>query len=159
LAQDPDVSLPILAHPAVAGALYGSATNGIAASLLLGQLVRLCGADVAIYPSPYGSVTLDKQEGDRLRHCLSVDNGLKQVMPAPSAGIHPGLVPQIVADAGMDVIINAGGGIHGHPSGAIAGGQAFRAAIAAVMAGEDLAAACERSEPLSQALKHWGKTE
>lgn len=158
LAQDPDVALPILAHPAVAGALYGSATHGIAASLLLGQLVRLCGADVAIYPSPYGSVTLDKPEGERLRRYLSVDNGLKRVMPAPSAGIHPGLVPQIVSDAGLDVILNAGGGIHGHPSGPIAGGQAFRAAIAAVMEGEDLAVACQRSEPLSQALDHWGKT-
>ena len=38
--------------------------------------------------------------------------------PVPSAGIHPGMVPNLVADFSMDHVINAGGGIHGHPDGA-----------------------------------------
>ena len=59
--------------------------------------------------------------------------GVKRSMPVPSAGIHPGLVPRIVRDFGMDVVVNAGGGIHGHPMGTEAGGKAFVQAIEATM--------------------------
>jgi len=156
LAADPDVACPILAHPAVAGALYAAPHHGMAASIVLGQLLRLCGADVVIYPSPYGSVTLPQEEGAALLAALRVENGLHPAMPAPSAGIYPGLVPALVRDAGCDVIVNAGGGIHGHPQGAIAGGQAFRAAIDAALAGRPLAEAAQTSLALAQALEKWG---
>ncbi|GMA50591.1 2,3-diketo-5-methylthiopentyl-1-phosphate enolase [Alicyclobacillus contaminans] len=156
LASNPDVHVPILAHPAVAGAMYGSATHGISSHILLGQLLRLAGADIAIYPSPYGSVTLAAKEGAALVESLREPNGLKPVLPAPSAGIHPGLVPTLVRDFGMDIIVNAGGAIHGHPLGATGGGQAFMAAVAAVGAGQSLKQAAEHSEPLRLALDKWG---
>lgn len=157
LAADPAVTAPILAHPAVAGALYASPHHGMAASIVLGQLLRLCGADVVIYPSPYGSVTLPKADGDALLATLRCTYGtLRPSMPAPSAGIFPGLVPALLRDAGPDVIVNAGGGIHGHPGGATAGGQAFRAAIAAAMRAESLQEAARASVPLQQALDTWG---
>jgi 2,3-diketo-5-methylthiopentyl-1-phosphate enolase len=156
LAADPEVTAPIMAHPALAGALYGSSTHGIASDIVLGQLVRLAGADIAIYPSPYGSVTLATEEGAALVSALRVENGLKPVLPAPSAGIHPGLVPTLVRDFGTDIIVNAGGAIHGHPDGATAGGRAFVDAVAAVAAGRDLRDAARDSEPLRKALDKWG---
>jgi 2,3-diketo-5-methylthiopentyl-1-phosphate enolase len=156
LAADPEVTAPIMAHPALAGALYGSSTHGIASDIVLGQLVRLAGADIAIYPSPYGSVTLAAEEGAALVHALRVENGLKPVLPAPSAGIHPGLVPTLVQDFGTDIIVNAGGAIHGHPDGATTGGRAFVDAVAAVAAGRDLKDAASDSEPLRKALEKWG---
>ncbi|MCL6547919.1 MAG: 2,3-diketo-5-methylthiopentyl-1-phosphate enolase [Alicyclobacillus sp.] len=112
LAADPDIPVPIMAHPAVAGALYAAPDYGIAAHIVLGQLLRIAGADIVIYPSPYGSVTLERTEGLALVEALRRPNGLKGCLPAPSAGIYPGLVPRLVRDFGMDLIVNAGGGIH-----------------------------------------------
>ncbi|WP_139490535.1 2,3-diketo-5-methylthiopentyl-1-phosphate enolase [Brevibacillus dissolubilis] len=157
LAADPDVNVPIMAHPALAGALYPSPDYGISTPLLLGKLMRLAGADLVLFPSPYGNVALDKGEALKLAADLTAPlASIKTAFPVPSAGIHPGLVPQLYADFGLDQIVNAGGGIHGHPGGAAAGAQAFRAAIDAVVAGKSLDDAAIESEVLAQALAKWG---
>lgn len=52
LSSDPAVSVPIAAHPSLAGAAYPSPHYGISASVLLGQLMRLAGADLVLFPSP-----------------------------------------------------------------------------------------------------------
>ncbi|MGG3923930.1 RuBisCO large subunit C-terminal-like domain-containing protein, partial [Geobacillus thermodenitrificans] len=82
-----------------------------------------------------------------------------RAFPVPSAGIHPGLVPLLVRDFGLDCIVNAGGGIHGHPDGAIGGGQAFRAAIDAALAGRLLREAAKENEALQKAIDRWGAIE
>src|SRR5579875_961447 len=156
LARDPDVSVPILAHPAVSGALYGSPNYGIAADIVLGQLMRLAGADMGIFPSMYGSVTLGGEATDRLLAHLRKDSVHRKVLPAPSAGIYPGLVPQLYRDFGIDLILTAGGGIHGHPGGASMGGQAFFDAIAAVQEGVPLQDAAVDKPALAAAIEKWG---
>ncbi|UYZ14233.1 2,3-diketo-5-methylthiopentyl-1-phosphate enolase [Brevibacillus sp. WF146] len=157
LAADPDVSVPIMAHPALAGAFYPSPDYGIATPLLLGKLMRIAGADLVLFPSPYGSVALDKAEALRLaEHLTAPLHGMRRAFPVPSAGIHPGLVPQLYEDFGQDQVVNAGGGIHGHPGGATAGGRAFVAAIEAVVAGRSLADAAAESPELAAALEKWG---
>ncbi|GMA63957.1 2,3-diketo-5-methylthiopentyl-1-phosphate enolase [Alicyclobacillus fastidiosus] len=156
LAADEDVNVPILAHPAVSGALYGGNTYGVEADIVLGQLARMAGADMAIFPSMYGSVTLGQTATERLIAHLRSDTVHKPSLPAPSAGIYPGLVPQLYADFGNDLIVNAGGGIHGHPQGPAAGGQAFVEAIRAVRSGSTLSEAAKHSEVLRIALQKWG---
>ncbi|UFJ39753.1 2,3-diketo-5-methylthiopentyl-1-phosphate enolase [Brevibacillus humidisoli] len=157
LAADPDITIPLMAHPALAGAYYPSPDYGIATPLLLGKLMRLAGADLVLFPSPYGSVALDKQEALQVAANLT-DSAVpvKQAFPVPSAGIHPGLVPQLYEDFGLQQVVNAGGGIHGHPGGAADGGRAFRAAIDAVVAGQTLDEAAQSSQPLAAALAKWG---
>jgi 2,3-diketo-5-methylthiopentyl-1-phosphate enolase len=156
LAADADVTVPLMIHPAVSGALYGSATHGIASDIVLGNLMRLTGADIVIYPSPYGSVTLPRREGLRLVNALRTSSMHKSVLPAPSAGIYPGLVPKLVADLGNDCIVNAGGAIHGHPGGAEQGASAFMAAITATVEGMSLSQAAKKHAPLATALQQWG---
>ncbi|GMA57196.1 2,3-diketo-5-methylthiopentyl-1-phosphate enolase [Alicyclobacillus sacchari] len=156
LARDPDISVPILAHPAVSGALYGSPNYGIAADIVLGQLMRLAGADMGIFPSMYGSVTLGGEATEQLLAHLRKDGVHRKVLPAPSAGIYPGLVPQLYRDFGIDLILNAGGGIHGHPGGASMGGQAFFDAISAVQQGQSLQAAAVDKPALAAAIAKWG---
>ncbi|WP_313351959.1 RuBisCO large subunit C-terminal-like domain-containing protein, partial [Exiguobacterium sp.] len=80
----------------------------------------------------------------------------KSIFPVPSAGIHPGLVAQLVRDFGIDSVINAGGGVHGHPQGAAAGVIAFRQALEAALANESLSTAASRHEELRIALDAWG---
>lgn len=87
---------------------------------------------------------------------ITPDSPLKACMPVPSAGIHPGLVPLIVRDFGTDVVVNAGGGIHGHPLGTEAGGRAFVQAIEAVQQNVPLAQYARTHPELQSALDTWG---
>ncbi|WP_368659086.1 2,3-diketo-5-methylthiopentyl-1-phosphate enolase [Metabacillus halosaccharovorans] len=159
LVEDPEINIPIMAHPAVSGASAASSLYGFSSSLLLGKLVRMSGADFSLFPSPYGSVALDRNEALGIAEYCLKEEGLKQAFPVPSAGIHPGLVPLLVNDFGIDSVINAGGGVHGHPNGAIGGGQAFRAAIDATLSGISLKQAAETNEHLKLAIDLWGAKE
>ncbi|MDB5055866.1 MAG: 2,3-diketo-5-methylthiopentyl-phosphate enolase [Bacilli bacterium] len=175
LSANPNISIPIMAHPAMAGAFYPSPFHGISASLLLGKLMRLAGADIVLFPSPYGSVVMPKAENMAIKQTLLTDNmnrdyiytmqesknnkTLATSFPVPSAGIHPGLVPLILQDFGHEVIVNAGGGVHGHPLGAAAGGRAFRQAITANMQGISLTDYAINHSELQAAITAWGVKE
>lgn len=159
LSSDPEINVPIASHPALAGAIYPSAYYGMSPAVLLGKLNRLAGADLVLFPSPYGSVVMPKEQN------LAIDTALKQSfhhvkqsMPVPSAGIHPGIVPLIMKDFGQEVVVNAGGGIHGHPMGTAAGGRAFHQAIAACLQGTSLEEAGKQAgnEELASAIQAWG---
>ncbi|WP_414047301.1 2,3-diketo-5-methylthiopentyl-1-phosphate enolase [Macrococcus equi] len=127
--RDLDLGLPILAHPALSGALCGSSDYGISYSLLLSKLTRLAGADLILFPVPYGSIELTESDARSIvTHALE-ESTVIRAFPVPSAGVHPGLVKRIIDDFGEEIVINAGGGIHGHPDGATAGGEAFLQAI------------------------------
>lgn len=157
LSSDPAISVPIAAHPSLAGAVYPSPTYGVSASVLLGQLMRLAGADLVLFPSPYGSVTMPREENMAIRdELITSELAVKASMPVPSAGIHPGLVPLILRDFGTDVVVNAGGGIHGHPMGTEAGGRAFVQAIEAARQSIPLADYARSHSELQVALDTWG---
>ncbi|MEJ6528437.1 2,3-diketo-5-methylthiopentyl-1-phosphate enolase [Exiguobacterium sp. USCH10] len=146
LAKDPEIHVPILAHPAFAGALTGSIRH----SLLFGKLIRLAGADLTLFPSPYGSLSTPKDEAEQIQTYATEPHWTKPILTVPSAGIHPGLVPDLIRDFGTDVVINAGGGIHGHPDGAAAGARAFRQAI------DQAIGKTSETDALSTALDAWG---
>ncbi|WP_442601049.1 2,3-diketo-5-methylthiopentyl-1-phosphate enolase [Paenibacillus sp. KN14-4R] len=183
LATDPEVSVPIMAHPSMAGAMYPAPHYGIGASVLLGKLMRLAGADIVLFPSPYGSVVMPREDNMAIQHALLTNTpsdyvfegfaqsqtgdyvntasslSLASAFPVPSAGISPGLVPLILRDFGHDVIVNAGGGIHGHPMGTAAGGQAFRQAIDATLQNRTLQEAAKDHKELQAAIDLWGVRE
>lgn len=159
LREDNEIALPIMAHPAVSGALTSSAYFGLSHSLLLGKLLRYAGADLSLFPSPYGTVALEKTLALSIASELTKEDRFKRVFPVPSAGIHPGLVPLLIRDFGTDSIINAGGGVHGHPDGARGGGLAFRQAIEVNLQGKTLAEGAESNPELKKALQLWGNAE
>lgn len=151
--RESGVRLPIMAHPAFSGAISSSKTYGVSYGLLLGKLVRAAGADFSLFPSPYGSVAIPKEDACSIARGLTEQSAeWKSAFPVPSAGIHPGLVPQLIEDFGTDCVINAGGGVHGHPDGAIGGGRAFRQAVDAKLNGEGL----DGKQELQKALQLWG---
>jgi 2,3-diketo-5-methylthiopentyl-1-phosphate enolase len=139
--------------------LYPSQYHGIAAPLLLGKLMRLAGADLVLFPSPYGSVVMPREENLAIDAALKAAGRHRTSFSVPSAGIHPGLTPAIIRDFGQEVVVNAGGGIHGHPMGTAAGGRAFRQAIDAVMKGVGLRDAAQDHEELRTAIERWGMLE
>lgn len=156
LAENDEIGLPIMAHPAVSGAFTSSALYGMSSPLLLGKLTRIAGADFSLFPSPYGSVALEKRAALGIGEKLTENSPLKRTFPVPSAGIHPGLVPLLMEDFGNDCVINAGGGVHGHPQGAAGGGKAFRQAVEAVLKGQSLEEAAKEHQELQSALDLWG---
>ncbi|HEY9728462.1 MAG TPA: RuBisCO large subunit C-terminal-like domain-containing protein, partial [Chroococcales cyanobacterium] len=90
LATDPEINVPIFAHPAFAGAMCASPDYGMAYSVVLGTLMAHGGADAVLYPAHYGSLPFDPAEEAKIRDSLRSRN----VFPVPSAGIHPGIVPK-----------------------------------------------------------------
>ncbi|MFP5111063.1 2,3-diketo-5-methylthiopentyl-1-phosphate enolase [Bacillaceae bacterium C204] len=159
LREDNEISLPLMAHPAVSGAFTSSQVFGLSHSLMLGKLLRYAGADLSLFPSPYGTVALENTKALSIASELTGKDSFKRSFPVPSAGIHPGLVPLLIRDFGIDSVINAGGGIHGHPDGARGGGLAFRQAIETNLQGKLLAEGAENYPELKLALELWGNPE
>lgn len=71
----------------------------------------------------------------------------------------PAMVPAIIRDLGKDCILGAGGAIHGHPMGPVAGGKAMRQAIDATLQGITLQEAGEQHPELKSAIEAWGLLE
>jgi ribulose-bisphosphate carboxylase large chain len=57
---------------------------------------------------------------------------------------------------GNDIVLQAGGGIHGHPDGTAAGARAMRQAVDAWMEGMTLEEYAADHSELERALKKWG---
>lgn len=156
LAEDESLPVPILGHLAFAGAIYAAPWTGVSSHLILGKLPRLAGADLVVYPSPYGSLKYTRFKHLRLAQALTDPfHGLLPSVPTPGGGLHAGLVPMLVADLGLDFAIGAGGAIHAHPGGAAAGARAIRQAIDAVVGGVSLEAAAGEHPELAAALLTW----
>jgi len=154
LAEDPSIKVPILAHMDFSGTMYVSPHSGLSSSLLLGKLPRLAGADIVVYPAPYGKAPFMKERYLRVAHQLIFPfHHLKPTFPMPSGGITPSMVPEVVEDLGRDIVIGTGGGIHAHPLGPRAGARAFRLAVEAVMRGISLQELAKEHEELRLALQ------
>jgi ribulose-bisphosphate carboxylase large chain len=83
-------------------------------------------------------------------------DGVKPVLPTCSGGLHPGLIPELIRLVGTDIIIQAGGGVWGHPDGGRAGAAALRQAIEIGMTGGDLEAYARDHKELQRAIEMWG---
>ncbi len=157
LAEDPEINVPILSHSCYAGTIVESPYTGISSHLALGKLQRLDGADIVCYPTSYGKLPLIRERYIRSGQCmLSPFHHLKPNFPLPAAGIHPGMVPVLMRDLGTDLIIGAGGAMHGHPMGPAAGIAALRQAVRATMKGISLQEAASTQKELKAALDAWG---
>ncbi len=136
--RDLDLGLLIHAHRAMHAAITRVPDHGIT-MLVLAKWLRLAGVD-----SLHAGTVVGKMEG-KYPEVKGIYDALrdpswkqKRVLPVASGGLHPGSVPPIVDMFGYDVLINAGGGIHGHPKGTIAGARAMRAAVEAVIQKRDI---------------------
>jgi 2,3-diketo-5-methylthiopentyl-1-phosphate enolase len=151
LASDPKINVPIFTHPAGAGALSAAPDYGFAYSVSLGTLMAYAGADAVLYPAHYGNLPFDPNQEAQIRDILRARN----VIPVPSAGIHPGVVSKAISDYGQDVVLNAGTGIMDHPDGAASGVKAFFEALEYVKKGEALSLDIPE-DALKSALQKWG---
>ncbi len=147
----------IHAHRAMHGAITRNKKHGISMAALA-RIYRLLGVDQLHVGTVVGKMVEGKEEVLANVHAVRDPFfHIKPTFPVASGGLHPGLVPDIVEIFGNDVIIQAGGGVHGHPDGTEAGAKAMRQAAEAAVKGIPLEEYAEDHEELRKALEKWGR--
>jgi len=153
--RNQDFDLIIHAHRAGHAAFTKNPKHGIAMRVLA-KLLRIVGVDQLHIGAVVGKMSEERMEVLENVDALKMKmEGVKPVMPVASGGLHPGSVPALVDIFGNDVIIQAGGGIHGHPEGTVSGAKAMRQALNAVMMGVPLREYAEDHKELKTALNVW----
>jgi ribulose-bisphosphate carboxylase large chain len=150
-----DLDLAIHAHRAMHAAFDRLPHHGVSMRCLA-QFARLAGVD-HLHTGTAGFGKLANEDTVGINAWLGAElHGLDPVLPVASGGLHPGIVDQVLDETGPNVMVQAGGGIHGHPDGTRAGAEAFRAAVEAWTADESLESRAENVPALATALDEWG---
>lgn len=160
--------LAIHAHRAMHAAFTRNKKHGIA-MMVLADLARLIGVDTLHIGTVIGKLEgtleevseieeeIERKKVKETKIRLSQNWGkIKPVMAVSSGGLHPGHVPFLIKHLGKDLIIQMGGGIHGHKLGTAAGARAARQAIDATMRGISLGEHAKNHPELKIALEQWG---
>lgn len=156
LAEDPDITVPILGHSCFNGAFTCSPYQGMSSKVVL-KLVRLCGCDIYLTQPPYGK--FDNTFDNYITNVITTKAkfyDLKPTLPFVGGGVVTGLVPRFMKDCGNDILLGVGAGIHAHGMGPQAGAKAFRAAIDACMNDVPLREAAKNSKELAWSIEKWG---
>ena len=158
-------------HRAMHGALTHFHKEGMSMSVLA-QLARLSGLDQLHIGTVVGKMEGNKEEELLLLHEINNDEikendkihslhqewyNIKPVFAVASGGLHPGHIPSLLKIFGKNIIIQAGGGVHGHPNGTKEGATALRQSLDAVMKGISLKEYAIAHKELNLALQKWGK--
>ncbi len=142
-------------HRAMHAAFTKLPEHGIAMPVIA-VVSRLLGIDQLHVGTAVGKMSEDRQEVEtNIRECTQPLQGLLPTLPVASGGLHPRHVPQLIDIFGKDVVIQAGGGIHGHPRGTEIGATAMRQAVDAVLEGQTLSNYAKSHSPLAEALQHF----
>jgi ribulose-bisphosphate carboxylase large chain len=155
------------AHRAMHAAMDRDSDQGIS-MMVLADFARLIGVDQIHIGTGIGKLEGDIQSIKELEEDLERTDvketkhriqqkweKIKPVLGVSSGGLYPKHVPFLVEHLGKDLVIQAGGGIHGHPSGTVAGAKAMRQAVDAVMKGESLKEYAKGHKELREALEFW----
>ncbi len=166
--MDPDMI--IHAHRAGHAAFTRNPKHGIS-MLVFAKAARLIGVDQLHIGTIVGKMEGRAEEveaiesemehsfirKDKSGHVLEQSwYDLKPIFPVCSGGLHPGLIPELIKLMGTNIIIQVGGGIHGHPDGTVAGAVAARQSITAAIGGIPLKRYAASHTELNKAWERWG---
>lgn len=153
--RNQNLGLILHGHRAMHAALTRDPKRGLS-MLVLAKLARLAGID-----SLHTGTVVGKMEGSQ-KEVLEINDfllsewyGLKEVLPVASGGLYPNLIPALIKILGKDILLNFGGGIHGHPDGSRAGATAVVQAVKAVQQEKTLEEYAKSHEELKVAINHW----
>lgn len=152
------ISVPIFGHCAGMGAYYTSKTNGLSTALACGKLPRLVGMDMSLVYPDSGRFGISTNELVETHNALTADMGIiKKSFDTIAGGVHAGSIYYLMDLLGQDTILMAGGGIYGHPMGAVAGAKSILQAIEAYNKGASMDDAVKEYKEMGAAIKLWGK--
>ena len=157
MAADPGVKVPIHVHRTMHAAFTRNPLHGIS-MLPVAKIVRMVGGD-QLHIGSYGQGKMDTELNLELQIKEAMLNPMyefKQTFPVASGGLYPAKIPNLVKHGGNNIIIQAGGGIHGHPDGTRKGAMAMRQALDATLKGISLEEYAKEHVELARALEKWG---
>ncbi|MCD6276048.1 MAG: type III ribulose-bisphosphate carboxylase, partial [Thermoplasmata archaeon] len=127
--REEDFPMAIHAHRAMHAAITRNPKHGIT-MLALAKVYRLLGVDNLHIGTAVGKMEGTAEEVQSISQeiqLMHVPSGefrfeqkwmdIKPVLSVASGGLHPGHIPEVVDILGKDIVIQAGGGVHGHPDG------------------------------------------
>jgi len=140
--------LVIHAHRAGHAALTRNPVHGIS-MLTIAKTARLIGVDqLHIGTASVGKMYEKADEAREIEQSIEKDSikahkdilsqswaDKKPVLAVASGGLHPGSIPKVIRLMGKDIVMQFGGGCHGHPGGTLSGAIAIRQAVDASMKG------------------------
>ncbi len=159
----------IHAHRAGHGAFTRNKKHGLS-MLAVAKCARLIGVDQLHIGTAYvGKMAEPKMETLEIEdeiekpfltkqgHLLEQQwHNIKPVFAVASGGLHPGSIPKLVDYMGTNIIMQFGGGCHGHPKGTRQGARAIRQALEAKMENIPLGEYAKSHKELALALKKFG---
>lgn len=165
--REANFKMAIHAHRAMHAAFDRNPDQGID-MMVIADFARLIGVDTLHIGTGIGKLEGKIKDIKELQEEIEKNNikatkerleqkwgNIKPTLGVSSGGLHPGHVPFLIKNLGKDIVIQAGGGIHGHPEGTVAGAKAMRQAINAVMNKVSLKAYAKYHPELREALKKW----
>ncbi|MCW4034250.1 MAG: type III ribulose-bisphosphate carboxylase [Candidatus Bathyarchaeota archaeon] len=153
--REQNFDLVIHAHRAGHAAFTKNTKHGISMKVIA-KVARIIGVDQLHVGTVVGKMSETKDEvSENLQASIEPLYGLKKVLPVASGGLYPGVVPALMKFFGTDFVIQAGGGIHGHSGGTVAGATGMRQAVDAVLQGLSLEEYAKSHKELQQALNVW----
>lgn len=160
--------MAIHAHRAMHAAFDRNPNHGVS-MMVLSDFARLAGVDQLHIGTGIGKLEGKTEDIEELDQEISLQEvkathkrlaqnwgKIKPVFPVSSGGLHPGHIPFLMKHLGNNLIIQAGGGIHGHPLGSRIGAIAMREAVDATLGGKTLKEYAKNHEALRLAIKTWG---
>lgn len=153
--REQDFGLVLHAHRAGHAAFTKNNKHGISMKVIA-KVARIIGVDQLHVGTVVGKMSETREEVLENCEALKTDlYGVKETLPVASGGLHPGLIPALIDFFGNDFVIQAGGGIHGHPEGTVSGAKAMRQAVDATLQGASLDDYAETHKELGGALETW----
>lgn len=147
--------LIIHGHRAMHAALTRDPERGIS-MLVLAKIARLSGIDSLHTGTIVGKMEGVEEEVLKINKFLISDwYGLKRVLPVASGGLSPLSIPDLMKYFGNDILLNFGGGIHGHPNGSQKGAVSILQAVEAVKNEKSLKDFAKDYPELEVALNHF----
>ena len=161
--------LAIHAHRAMHGAFTENPNHGLS-MMGVADFARIAGVDSLHIGTGIGKMKGGKKEVGEISEEMERQNvkatktrlsqkwgKIKPVISVCSGGIYPGHIPFLMKSYGKDIIIQAGGGVHGHPQGTVKGAMAMRQAVDSAMKGKNLDWGVKNFKELGEAMDYWGK--
>lgn len=123
-----ETGLPVIAHPAMAGAFLASPDHGIAPGALFGTLMRLAGADMVVFPGWGGRFPMTRDDCAGIDRALKADlHDVRTALPVPAGGLTLDRIAELRGVFGRDLAFLIGSAVYERSPDLAANAAHFRA--------------------------------